>query len=202
MTTKSNEGLQEYIDNLEKYTPTAVRAAVDELKKRGRVFTDDEVNQIESNIEKHQVMYRQWEDESGGWLTKGNRNIVDDPSAPEYYSERAVYAFSLLFNVFFGSVLVAMNINRTENKKSSWTAFLFGIGYTGLQIITLSNIPRNIGLTYLINFAGALLLHYFFLRKYIDKDTKYRARPTSIPFAIALAITIPLLYFTIVYGQD
>ncbi len=202
MTTKSDEGLQEYIDNRQKFTPLAVYAAIDELKKRGRTFTDEEFTQIVNDIEKQQAVSRQRVEESDGGSNKMNKNIVDDPSAPEYYSERAIYAFSVFFSVIFGSVLMTMNINRTEKKNSSWTALLFGIVYTGLQMWALSYVPRNTGLTVGVSIGGALLLNHFFFKKYIGKDTKYRARPIWIPLIIALAITIPLLYFIIVYGQE
>ena len=38
MTKKSDEGLMDYLINFNKYTPDAITAAVDELKRRGRNF--------------------------------------------------------------------------------------------------------------------------------------------------------------------
>ena len=201
MTTKSDEGLQEYVDNRQKYTPTAVYAAIDELKKRGRVFTDEEFTQIVNDIERQQEISKQRVEESDG-SNKMNKNVVDDPNAPEYYSERAIYTFSVLFSVLFGSVLMAMNISRTEKKDSNWTVVLFGVAYTVIQIWVLSLIPRNTGLTLVASIGGAMILNQFFFKKYIGKETKYRARPIWIPLIIALAITVPLIYIIIVYGQE
>lgn len=42
MTTKSNEELEEYIKNRQKYQPMAIYADIDELKQRGRNFSDEE----------------------------------------------------------------------------------------------------------------------------------------------------------------
>ncbi len=202
MPSKSDEGLQEYIDNRQKYSPIAIYAAIDELKKRGRTFTDEEFTQIVNDIEKQQEISKQRVVESDNSLSKMNKNVVDDPSAPEYYSERAIYTFSIFFSVLFGSILMAMNINRTEKKNSSWTSVLFGLVYTGLQMWGLSYVPRTTGLTVGVSIGGALLLNHFFFKKYIGKDTKYSARPIWTPLIIALVITFPLLYIIIVYGQE
>ena len=154
MTTKSDDGLQEYIDNRQKYSPVAIYAAIDELKKRGRTFTDEEFTQIVNDIEKQQEISKQRVVESDGSSSKMNKNVVDDPSAPQYYSERAIYIFSIIFSVLFGSILMAMNINKTDKKNSSWTAVLFGLVYTGLQMWALSYVPRNTGLTLGVSVGG------------------------------------------------
>ena len=43
MSKKSDEGLQEYLDNRDRYVPDAIEAAVVEMKKRGRKFTVEEI---------------------------------------------------------------------------------------------------------------------------------------------------------------
>ncbi len=45
-TTKSNDELEEYIKNRKKYQPMAIYAVIDELKQRGRNFSDEEFTQI------------------------------------------------------------------------------------------------------------------------------------------------------------
>lgn len=202
MTTKSNEELEEYIKNRQKYQPMAIYAVIDELKQRGRNFSDEEFTQIANDIEKQQEINKQKMAESEKGLNKMNKNVVDDPSAPAYYSERAIYTFSLLFGVLFGSVLMAINLSRTENKNKSWTVLLFGIFYTGLQGWGLSYISRNMLLTICTSAVGALILSRLFFKEYIGEDTKYRAKPIWIPLIIALVITIPLLYSVFVYGEE
>lgn len=50
MTGKSDEGLKDYLDNFQKYTPEAIRYAVDEFKRRGRNFTEEELKEIDIKI--------------------------------------------------------------------------------------------------------------------------------------------------------
>ncbi len=51
MSTKSEDGLMDYLTNFSKYTADSITAAVDELKRRGKNFTDEELNDIKSKIE-------------------------------------------------------------------------------------------------------------------------------------------------------
>lgn len=51
MSTLSEESLQVYIDQRRKYLPSAVFAAIDELKKRGKHFSDFEINQIKLDLD-------------------------------------------------------------------------------------------------------------------------------------------------------
>ncbi|MBK7667960.1 MAG: hypothetical protein IPJ32_11850 [Sphingobacteriaceae bacterium] len=171
MTTKSDEGLQEYIDNRQKFTPLAVYAAIDELKKRGRTFTDEEFTQIVNDIEKQQELGRQrTAEESVGFWGKMKKNVVTDTEAPEYYSETAIYTFSIFFSVLFGSVLMTMNASKTEKKDLSWTVLLFGISYTVLQMWVLSYVPGNsTGLTVGASIGGAIILNQYFSKNTLEK---------------------------------
>lgn len=201
MTTKSDEGLQEYIDNRQKFAPLAIYAAIDELKKRGRTFSDEEFTQIVNDIEKQQEISRQRVAESDGG-NKWDKNVVDDINAPQFYSEKAIWLFSVLFSVFFGSILLAINVNKTEKKNSSWTVAGFGLLYTVLQMWGLSYMPNNTALTFAVSACGAYILNSWGWKSFIGKETKYRKKPIWIPLIIALIIFIPLLYLIIVFGQE
>jgi hypothetical protein len=52
MSTKSDEDLQEYLDNCAKYTANAIEAAIAEMKKRGRIFSEEELNTYKSKFKK------------------------------------------------------------------------------------------------------------------------------------------------------
>lgn len=49
MSKKSEKELMDYLINFNKYTPDAITAAVDELKGRGRIFTEQELIEIKKN---------------------------------------------------------------------------------------------------------------------------------------------------------
>ncbi|MCJ8167581.1 hypothetical protein MKJ04_22250 [Pontibacter sp. E15-1] len=188
--SKTDEELEGYITNRRKYVPEAISATIDELQRRGRVFTDEELEeivrdkneQIDSERKEDEEL---WQSSSKGW----NKNLVRDENAPALYSERVIYIFSAVFFVLFGSVLVALNIKRTESKNGFWQVLIFGLSYTAGQIAILDSIPRNSILTISFNLFGAFILQKFFWQKYIGKDTKYRARPVWIPLAIGVVLS-------------
>ncbi len=123
---------------------------------------------------------------------------MTDENAPLYYSERAIYMFSVFFSVIFGAVLLAINFRNTDEKKGVWEVITFGLVYTGLWL--LSVMPRNTGITLAFSMGVALLINHFFWKKYIGKYTKYRTKPIWEPRIIGLIIFIPLLLAAI-YGE-
>jgi len=136
------------------------------------------------------------------WGGNGKENIVTDNSAPQLYSHRIITTFSALFSVLFGSILFAMNTNRTGNRKGGIVAIAFGVIYTALQIAIISIIaPNTSGLTIVFNFLGASVLTGFFWNKYIGVDAKYRTRPWIIPLIIGLLISALFIAMFII-GQQ
>jgi hypothetical protein len=197
MTTKSDQGLQEYIDNRKKYNPQSVFAAIEELKKRGRSFSDKEIETIKADLEKQEEISKQRTSE-----VEGSKNVVKDMDAPEYYSEKAIYTFSIGFGVLFGSILMAFNLKKAQQKNQPLIVILFGIVFTALELWLLSYLPRNTGLTIGANAGGALIINYYFWKKFMGAETKYRAKSIWTPLIVAILVTLPLLYIVIVYGQE
>lgn len=85
MKEKLDSELIEYLDNFNRYTPEAINSAFNELKRRGRIFTSEEENDVKEKIQKSA------DDEndtnnlfSGGSAWK--KNIVQDINAPLFYS--------------------------------------------------------------------------------------------------------------------
>jgi hypothetical protein len=190
MALKSDDELQEYIDNKLKYSPDAVFSAIEELKNRGRVFTDSEIETIKSDIAQHQEIAKQRTAESNLNYNKWKKNVTDDPDAPQYYSEKAIYSFAIFFGVLFGSVLMAINLNKTENKKGIVEVIIFGIAFTALQIFILSAIPQNSGLTLVFSLGGAFVINNYFWKKYIGRETKYRTKPIWIPLIAGILMCV------------
>lgn len=127
------------------------------------------------------------------------KNIVEDVHAPELYSPRAVWGFSVFFSVIFGAVLLASNIT---DKKAKWMMIGFGILYTAVVIVIVNLIPQtNSGIVIGLNAGGALILTKLFWDKYVGAETKFRTKPIWKPLIISILITIPFL-FAIIYGQD
>jgi hypothetical protein len=141
----------------------------------------------------------------GALYTKENKwtkNIVKDENAPELYSERAISFLSILFGVFFGSILLCMNLRKLETKKEVFWVASFGIIYTILQIGLLSLIPRNMLYTYLLNTVGASILISNYWRTYIGVNQQYRERSIWTPLMLGILLTITILLFSFLGNID
>jgi hypothetical protein len=198
MANKSDEGLMNYVEKIDIYTEEAVVAAVLELKKRGKLFSEEDLKNIRLKLDDKKkakiAEEKEWEKSS---LT---RNVVTDENAPAYYSHRAIWGFSVVFTVIFGAVLFSSNLKGKGNAR--WIVLGFGIIYTGVAIFLLSLVPRNTGLTIGVNGAGAWIMTQFFWNKYLGEDTKYRAKSILKPLIISIVVSIPFILAAIYGGLE
>jgi hypothetical protein len=188
MTQKSDVELIEYLSDIDRYMSGAIIAAVKELKKRGQKFTDDELNDIKEKIAKK---IETEEEEDISWNSNSwKKKVVTDQNAPLLYSHGVILAFSTIFTVIFGAVLLSINIS---DKKKKLTLIGFGILYTTLVIIISNLIPQISLLTIAMNAGGGFILTSTFWNKYVGKETKYRTKSIWAPLIISIVITIPFL---------
>jgi len=194
MEKKSNEGLMEYVINIDKYISTAVNAAVDELTKRGHPFSEEELIDINAKIEKK---IHSEKSEVSFWTSNYSKeNIVKDPDAPLLYSKGAIIGFSSFFTVIFGAVLLSSNLT---DKKKKWTVIGVGILYTIIVMIISNQTPVRGSLTLVLNTLGGYALTVSFWDKYIGETTKYRNKPVWKPLIISILVIIPFVLAAI-YG--
>jgi hypothetical protein len=194
MNGKSEEGLMDYLNNFQKYTPEAIMSAADELKRRGRIFSDEELKEIDLKIENRKKSEEE-EDTlfgSDSW----RKRVVKDPNAPLLYSKGAIRAFSLVFSTMFGAVLLSTNI---KDNKGKWNVIGFGLIYTVVTIIIMNLAPLNTYYVFMLNTVGGLGLVSTFWNKYVGQETVYRAKPIWKALIISIIITIPFL-LAIIYG--
>ncbi len=197
MTKKSDDGLMEYVTNINRYTPESIIAAVNELKKRGRQFTEEELGTTKIKIQEKSEAEKK---ENEIWSTNSwKENVVDNPNAPQYYSHRAIWGFSTVFTVVFGAVLLSSNVT---DKKAKWIIVGFGFLYTSVAIVILNQLPRNTGMAFLLNASGAYILTQIFWNKYVGKETKYRTKEIWKPLIISIIIMIPIILAVIYGGQE
>lgn len=200
MSGMSDEGLQEYIDKRENFTPQAIEAAIAEMQKRGRTFTDEELENIRQEfLKKKEEALKSVEPSWSSWKYKWQKNVVTDESAPEYYSERAIYMFSIVFSMLFGAILSAINFSRREDNNTGVIEVLgFGICYTSFEVWILSMMHGHSGLGLPLNLGGALILQFFW-KRHIGPDTKYRAKSIRSPLIISIIISV-LVILALIYG--
>lgn len=187
LSTKTDDQLKYYLNHVDKHTVEGVMTALAELKSRSVELQEDIDEQIENRIkQKGNSNYNT----VSGW----KQNIVSDIDAPEYYSQTAIYVFSILFSVFFGSVMMAINLKNSQ-KEWGWP-ILFGFLFTAIFIFIGQFIPNpSTGLSLIVNAVGVAILYQIFWNKHISKNTKYRAKPIWIPLIIGILLTIPVVYF-------
>ncbi|MBS1598177.1 MAG: hypothetical protein JST75_08125 [Bacteroidetes bacterium] len=192
MNTMSESELLDYLDNSTKYTPEAMTAAVNELKRRGRKFTDEELIVVKKRIQTSEEIEKEEDDP---WnRTSWKKNVVTDNNASLLYSPGAIQGFSIIFSVFFGAFLLSSNI---KDRKKRLIVIGFGIIYTAITITIVKFIPGYYLL--LLNTAGGLGLTTTFWDKYIGKETKYRTRSIWKPLIISIFISA-ILVITLLHG--
>ena len=198
MTNKSEEELDLYLVKIKKYTPEAIEAAVAELQKRGRQFSEQELENI--SLVTQQKRDAEKQEEESRTANTWKKNVVTDADAPVYYSHRAIWGFSVFFTVIFGAVLLSANLKG--NRSARWSVIGFGVLYTAAAVVVLNLVERNTGLTVFMNGLGAWLMTSFFWNKYIGKDVKYQAKSIRKPLVISSIITIPILLAIIYRAQQ
>jgi len=201
-TGRTNEELLERIDNRQKYLPETVEASVTELQFRKHEFSDEELKVITEDVQAQRNNAVMVTSNPSLFNSDYKNTIVEDADAPLMYSRRAIYLFALFFGGLFGSIMMAMNISKTEKKNNAVIAILFGIVFTALQVYLVSKANPGSGgsFQYLGGLIAAYILNYVFWRNYIGYATFYRARQIWVPLIIGV-IWIGLIVWATIDGM-
>jgi len=190
----SDYELEKYIKPESRFVPESIQYAFDILKERGRIFTETESEQIQSLIESKKALEVKSEPiKNNGW----DKNITENESAIELYTNKLIWIFSVLFGVIFGTALQAFNYFKTKNYKALILTLIFGILYTTIQIYIMDKYGNiefgRTSLRFFLSGVGALGL--FIIRENIFKtDIKYKAKSFVIPLIITILVHIPIVY--------
>lgn len=204
MTKKSDKELEEYLNNIMAYSRDIVEAAIQELKNRGRLFTEVELSTFESKIQERENTIGK------NTITVRDsieKNIVEDESALALYSRKTVDWTTLIFGIIVGSILMALNFKSVEKKKGIIAVLFFGILYFILEIFIMSFLPDDMAssLTNVVrlglNGLGAYIMHTLIWNKFIGKDFEYRKKAVWLPILIGIIINVLfiLLWFNFMY---
>lgn len=189
-TTRSDAELEQRIDNREYYMPETVEASIAELQRRGREFSDEELNIIKEDLQAHRQNASSISSRPGLFNNDYKNSIVKDPDAPQMYTRRALYVFTVLMGALFGSIMLAINAGKTEKKTAILWVMLFGIGFSALQyyVITVTHANSPASLQIAGGIISAYCLDYIFWRLFIGYSTFYRAKPIWMPLIIAVLL--------------
>lgn len=190
MAGRSETELENYLINTKNFTPEAVNAAITELEVRGRVFQDGELDEVREIINQ-KLEARAKSEQEAFTVNNSFQGSEKSNDLPAYYSNRAVYFFSIFFSVIFGAVLLATNI--WDNKTARWNVIGFGVLYT-LAAVTILNVFAITSVwSILINAIGGSILAGYFWNKYLGSSMKYQTKPIWKPLLISLLISLPFV---------
>lgn len=133
----SDKELSNYIKPESKFVAKSIRYAFDILKERGHVFSETETERIEQLIRSKEKI----EMEDVTIDDKWDKNLSEDETAIELYSNKVIWFFSVIFGVIFGTALQVFNFFKVNDKKGAITSLVFGISYA-------------LATTYLLNLFG------------------------------------------------
>lgn len=194
----SYKELESYIKHESRFTSVATKYAYEILKERGRFFSEIESESI------HELIESKSESENKITTNKNNgcdKNLIQDETAIELYTNNLIWIFSGFFGVIFGTVLQILNFSKVKSSKGIFISLAFGISYTFFQVYISIYIQENFSnifikgntLTFLLSGIGALGL--FFIREFLfQKNFKYRAKSFIVPLIISILIYIPIIY--------
>lgn len=192
LSAKTDHELMFYMQNVGKHTEEAVRLALAELQNRKVILPEGLLADIENQLEANKT--NKEKENLPAW----KQNVVLDLDAPMYYSKTAIYIFSILFSVFFGSFMLAANCK--DLGKPRWPVVLFGLLYSLFTLSISEYINLSGPYTYIMAAFGVLMMYEFFWGRFIGNDRKFRKKPIWKPLIIAVIIFIPL-FVLIYYGK-
>jgi hypothetical protein len=182
----SNRELREFLQDVSIHSPEEQDAAREEAKKRGIETTAPSVL-----TEPQLVLAKVDLDPDDHW---GSTQQVEDVSAPLLYSKRAIYTFTFLFSVLFGAFLMVLNLRALRKPEGVVPTVSFSIGYLTTVIVVLnfleSHFKTTLSSSYLVAWAGAVLILQLIWNKYIGKEIKYRKRDILVPTIVGIAFIV------------
>jgi hypothetical protein len=199
MAVKTDEELNAYIENRERFLPDTVFAAVAELQNRGEAFSTEELEIIREDMKARRELAL---DEPGQsiFLTSGWKyKLVADEYAPAFFSQLIIFLFSIIPGVFFSSILLAINVSKTPNRNKAPLVVLYGFAFELFQPFLMAG-GSVVGLILIIlsKVLGGFMLTSFFWNAYLGNGTLYRARPFWVPLIVAVALVV-LNYLSVDY---
>jgi hypothetical protein len=108
---------------------------------------------------------------------------------PELYSKKAIEVFSVLVAPIFGSVMFAMNLKRLNRSEGIIPVISFGVLYFAFVIYFGENVSDKVPV-HIWNGGGTLVFHYYFWKKYIGDEVKFRKRKTWKPIILTTFIIV------------
>ncbi len=193
MASKSDAELLEYTQNVDKYREEAIVAAISELEDRG--ITKEEFDVLKKELS--EVISNKYPEKFS--VSEEVETKSDQNNLPLLYTPVFIRVFGLLFSVFGGGILMAMNFSKLGRKDLVGKVVIVALLYSLLQGIIVSMVgPQGNFLSIPISFGGLLLLENMFWKKHVNNVQPFMKRnflpPLIIGLSIAAMFAIGLVY--------
>lgn len=191
----SDQELEGYLKEGNRFVPEAVQIAFEILEERGRTFSEIEKTAVQQLIQhkkeeeeaKHTEEVETWKD-----------HITQDSKAIRLYSRMTIFVSSVLFSTIPGAILLALNLIRLKKYFPAFLTVVFGFLFFIFQAYVLisrfdfgttSSYSPEIGVVA----AGALGLLVISV-VVTPKKLPYQAESYMFP-VILCVVTAVLMYF-------
>ncbi|WP_079241156.1 hypothetical protein [Chryseobacterium indologenes] len=191
----SNQELEGYLKEGNRFVPEAVQIAFEILEERGRTFSEMEKTAVQQLIQhkkqeeeaKHAEEVETWKD-----------HITEDPEAISLYSRMTIVVSTVFFSPIPGAILLFLNLVKLKKYPASFLALAFGFLFFMFQKYVLlshfdfgttSRYSPEIGVI-AVGALGLLVISVLAT----PKKLPYRAESYILP-VILCAGTAVLMYF-------
>ena len=125
-----------------------------------------------------------------------DRNIIDDPKAPQLYTRYTIRFFAIFFSTLLGGILMAINFNRLKrSKKEIFMVVLFSFLFTSAAGYLYGYFGAKFtNIIIIMNLVGSGILEEFFWNRVIGRQLKYRRQNVWPVLLVVLLISLPLFF--------
>ncbi|MFS4470468.1 hypothetical protein [Chryseobacterium sp. T20] len=191
----SNQELEGYLKEGNRFVPEAVQAAFEILEERGRVFNEQEKTAVQQLIQhKKEEEQAKRAEEVEVWKD----HITEDPEAIKLYSRMTILVSSIFFTPIPGSILLFLNFIKLKKYLVSFSALAFGFLFCMFQkYVLLSHFDFDTSSRYspeigviAIGALGLLVISVLGT----PKKLPYRAASYILPVILCIGTAV-LIYF-------
>lgn len=120
----SNQELEGYLKEGNRFVPEAVQAAFEILEERGHVFNEQEKTAVQQLIQrKQEAEEAKRAEEVEVWKD----HITEDPEAIKLYSRMTIFVSSILFSTIPGAILLSLNLIKLRKYFPAFLTLAFGV---------------------------------------------------------------------------
>ncbi|MCP1300834.1 hypothetical protein NK356_16790 [Chryseobacterium sp. S0630] len=192
----SNQELEGYLKEGNRFVPEAVQAAFEILEERGRVFNEQEKTTVQQLIQrKQEAEEAKRAEEVEVWKD----HITEDPEAIKLYSRMTIFVSSILFSTIPGAILLSLNLIKLRKYFPAFLTLAFGVLFFIFQkYVLLSHFDFGTSSRYSPEIGvigiGALSLILISVLA-TPKKLPYRAASYIFPVILCLGTAVVMYFY-------